>query len=344
MIEDRHTVSIGEVLADARHQLGFTVAEVSHHTRVRESIVRAIERDDYVLSGTDAHARRDIRVIALALGVDPDPLITAFDATYRSLPEPVPDRAIPPAIPFGRVGRDGAFERIEPRRTRWVPILVALILAAAGFAVYHFVFAGSAGRAPSAPQAAPSHSAVPASSLPAAAVPGASAPAAAAPAAGPAASVPAAAGPAGLTPARVVAFGPRGTADGDNPQLVPLAVDGNPATAWTTAGYASPQFANAQPGTGLLVDMGQEVTITGAEVTLGSVPGADFQMRAGNTPSLAQLPPVAVATDASGVMAVRLTAPVHARYLLIWFTKLPPAASGSFQASIYNVTVQGSRP
>ncbi len=340
MIEDRHTVSIGEVLADARHQLGFSVAEVSHHTRVRESIVRAIERDDYVLSGTDAHARRDIRVIALALGVDPDPLITAFDATYRSLPEPVPDRAIPPAIPFGRVGRDGAFERIEPRRTRWVPILAALILAAAGFAVYHFAFAGPAGRAPSAPQAAPSHSAVPASSLPAASVPGAAGPAAA----GPAASVPAAAGPAGLTPTGVVAFGPRGTADGDNPQLVPLAVDGNPATAWTTAGYASPRFANAQPGTGLLVDMGQEVTITGAEVTLGSVPGADFQMRAGNTPSLAQLPPVAAATDASGVMAVRLAAPVHARYVLIWFTKLPPAASGSFQASIYNVTVQGSRP
>ena len=337
MIEESQAVSIGEVLADARHELGFTVAEVSHHTRVRESIVRAIERDDYVLSGTDAHARRDIRVIALALGVDPDPLIRAFDATYRSLPEPVPDRAIPPAIPFGRVGRDGAFERIEPRRTRWVPIVAALILAAAGFAVYHFVFAGSAGRAPSAPQAAPSHSAAPASSLPPASVPAA---------AGPAASVPARrrADPAALTPARVVAFGPHGTPDGDNPQLVPLAVDGNPATAWTTAGYASPRFANAQPGTGLLVDMGQVVTITGAEVTLGSVPGADFQMRAGNTPSLAQLSPVAVATNASGVMAVRFTAPVHARYVLIWFTKLPPAASGSFQASVYHVTVQGSRP
>ena len=333
MIEESHTVSIGEVLADARHELGFTVAEVSHHTRVRESIVRAIERDDYVLSGTDAHARRDIRVIALALGVDPGPLIRAFDATYRSLPEPVPVQAIPPAIPFGRVGRDGAFARIEPRRTRWVPIVAALILAAAGFAVYHFVFAGPAGPAPSASLAAPSHSAAPASPLPAASVPAA---------AGPAASVPAA-GPVALTPARVVAFGPRGTADGDNPQLVPLTVDGNPATAWTTAGYASPRFANAQPGTGLLVDMGQVVAITGAEVTLGSVPGADFQMRAGNTPSLAQLPPVAVATNASGVMAVRFTAPVRARYVLIWFTKLPPAASGSFQASVYTVTVQGSR-
>ncbi len=339
MIEESHTVSIGEVLADARHQLGFTVAEVSHHTHVRESIVRAIERDDYALSGTDAHARRDIRVIALALGVDPDPLISAFDATYRSLPEPVPNRAIPPAIPFGRVGRDGAFERIEPRRTRWVPIVAALILAAAGFAIYHFVFAGPAGPAPSAPQAAPSHSAPPASPLPAASVPAASVPASSVPAS----SVPAAADPAALAPARVEAFGPHGAADGDNPQLVPLAVDGNPATAWITGGYASPGFANAQPGTGLLVDMGQKVTITSAEVTLGSVPGADFQMRAGDTPSLAQLSPVAVATNGSGVMTVRFSAPVHARYVLIWFTKLPPAASGTFQASVHNVTVQGSR-
>ena len=334
MIEESHTVSIGEVLADARHQLGFTVAEVSHHTRIRESIVRAIERDDYELSGTDAHARRDIRVIALALGVDPDPLIRAFDETYQSLPEPVPVQAIPPAIPFGRVGRDGAFERIEPRRAKWVPIVAALILAAAGFAVYHFAFAGPAGPAASAAQAAPSHSAPPASSVQGSSVPASSVPAAA---------VPAAADPAALTPARVVAFGLHGTADGDNPQLVPLTVDGNPATAWITGGYASPRFANAQPGTGLLVDMGQVVTITGAEVTLGSAPGADFEMRAGNAPSLAQLPPVAVATNASGVMAVRFTAPVHARYVLIWFTKLPPAASGVFQASVYNVTVQGSR-
>jgi cytoskeletal protein RodZ len=339
VIEESQAVSVGEVLADARHELGFTVAQVSHHTRVRESIVRAIERDDYVLSGTDAHARRDIRVIALSLGVDPDPLIRAFDAAYRSLPEPVPDRAIPPPIPFGPVGRDGAFARIEPRRTRWVAVVAALILAAAGFAVYHFAFAGPAGQAPSAPQAALSHSAAPASSVPASSLPAASVPAAPVPAA----PVPAAADPAALTPAGVMAFGPRGTADGDNPQLAPLAVDGNPATAWITGGYASPRFANAQPGTGLLVDMGQVVTITSAEVTLGSAPGADFQMRAGNTPSLAQLPPVAVATNASGVMAVRFAAPVHARYVLIWFTKLPPAASGVFQASVYNVTVQGSR-
>ncbi len=309
MIEESQAVSVGEVLADARHELGFTVAEVSHHTRVRESIVRAIERDDYELSGTDAHARRDIRVIALALGVDPDPLIRAFDATCQPSPEPALAQAI---IPFGRVGPDGAFGRIEPRRIGWVPIAALLVLAAAGFAVYHFAVAGAAGPAPSALQAAPPRSPAPASSV-----------------------------PADLLPARAAAFGLDGTADGDNPQLARLAVDGNPATAWTTDWYGSALFANAKPGTGLLLDMGQAVTITGAEVTLGSAPGADFQMRAGNTPSLVDLPPVAVATNAGGVMSVRFTSPVHARYVLIWFTKLPPAIYGTFQARVYNITVQG---
>ena len=36
-----------------------------------------------------------------------------------------------------------------------------------------------------------------------------------------------------------------------------------------------------------------------------------------------------------------LAAPVHARYLLIWFTTLPPDTSGTYQASLYGITVQG---
>ena len=120
-----------------------------------------------------------------------------------------------------------------------------------------------------------------------------------------------------LAPASVAAFGPDGTADGDNPQLASHAIDGNPATPWTTNWYAMPRFANVQGGTGLLMDMGHPVTITGAEVTLGSVPGADFQLRAGNMPSLADLSPVAIATNASGAMGVRLTVPVYARYVLL---------------------------
>lgn len=303
------------MLAEARHRRGFTVAEVSHYTRIRESIIRGIERDDYLLCGSDAHARGDIRIIATALGVDPDPLISEFDATYPSDPDPSETE---------EVRRTRPFRRLKRHRIRWAPALLALLLALAlavlGFVAYHFI-AGSAG--PGSPATASG---------------GASASKSASPG-GPASSV----APA-LVPVRVLAFGPHGTSDGDNPELARLATDDSPAsprTAWMTSRYGTADFGHGRSGTGLLLDMGHEVTITSAEVTLGTQPGASFQMRAGNTPSLADMPVVAIATKASGALGVRLATPVHARYVLIWFTVLPPAGADSYQASVYNVSVQG---
>jgi len=56
---------------------------------------------------------------------------------------------------------------------------------------------------------------------------------------------------------------------------------------------------------------------------------------------MAGLPAVAGATNASGVVSLRLTAPAHGRYVLIWFTSLPPDTSGSFEASVYEVRLEG---
>jgi transcriptional regulator with XRE-family HTH domain len=305
-------VSVGEVLAEARHRRGFTVAEVSHYTRIREPVIRGIESDDFLLSGGDSHTRGQIQVLATALGVDPGPLISEFDASHRSAPELTGAEAVRSTIPF-------RIRRIRRRRrVRWLPVLAVLLLAVVGVAGYFVV----SGRGPSSAAAAsgrtsPGHPG------------GTSAPAAAA-----------LAGTA-LVPVRAVAFGPDGTADGDHPQLASRAIDGNPDTDWTTGRYATPRFPNAQRGTGLLLDMGHVVTITGAEVTLGPASGAALQMRTGDTPSLAHLTPVAITTNASGAMGVRLTVPVRARYVLIWFTALPPGGPGAFQASVYNVTVLG---
>ena len=306
-------MSIGGVLAEARHRRGLTVAEVSHHTRVREPVIRSIERDDFLLPGSDGQTRDQIRLLARALGVDPGPLIAEFDATYRSGPEPDGAEAVRSTIPFRIRGLR------RRRRISWRPVLALLVLAVIGGVAYGLVSArvlpfGASGRTSPGP---PVGSAAP--TLPRSA-----------PSVGTA-----------LAPVSVVAFGPDGTSDGDNPQLASHAIDGNPAVPWTTNWYAIPQFATAQGGTGLLLDMGRPVTITGAEVTLGSVPGADFQLRVGYTPSLADLSEVAIATDASGAMGVRLNVPVHARYVLLWFTALPPSGSGTYQASVYNISVLG---
>jgi hypothetical protein len=153
-------------------------------------------------------------------------------------------------------------------------------------------------------------------------------------------SSPAAPALTSLTPVSVVAFGPGGPGQGDNPGQASLAVSGNPATPWNTDWYATPNFGNVQSGTGLLLDMGKQVTVTSVTITLGSIPGADLQLRAGNVPSLADLRPVATATDAGGVLQLRLI-PAPGQYLLIWFTKLPPNNSGTFQAFVSGVSLKG---
>jgi hypothetical protein len=141
--------------------------------------------------------------------------------------------------------------------------------------------------------------------------------------------------------ASVAAFGPAGTTDGDNPQNVAQAVAGDPATPWYTDWYASPDFFDLPPGTGLLLDMGRTVTVTSVRVSLGGEPGASLQLRAGSEPALAWLPVVAGVSGAGGTVPLRPSAPVRVRYVLIWFTGLPPTPAGTYQASIYQVVIQG---
>jgi hypothetical protein len=58
---------------------------------------------------------------------------------------------------------------------------------------------------------------------------------------------------------------------------------------------------------------------------------------------LKDLVPVASAANAGDQVGLQLTRPVHARYVLIWLTKLPPDNSGTFQASVFNVKLDGWR-
>ena len=73
-------VSIGLQLADARRAAGLSVADVSESTRVRGTVVQAIEADDFGPSGGDIYARGHIRAIASVVGIDAAPLIAQFDA------------------------------------------------------------------------------------------------------------------------------------------------------------------------------------------------------------------------------------------------------------------------
>jgi cytoskeleton protein RodZ len=104
-------MSIGAELAGARRKAGLTIAEVSQRTRIREAIVRGIERDDFSACGGDFYARGHIRAIARVAGVDPEPLVREYDDAREAVTQetiPVPRTARPgsgvparPASPGG---------------------------------------------------------------------------------------------------------------------------------------------------------------------------------------------------------------------------------------------------
>ncbi|HYK28025.1 MAG TPA: helix-turn-helix transcriptional regulator, partial [Streptosporangiaceae bacterium] len=50
-------MSIGGALAEARGQAGLSVTDVSKRTRIRETIIRDIERDEFSTCGGDFYAR-----------------------------------------------------------------------------------------------------------------------------------------------------------------------------------------------------------------------------------------------------------------------------------------------
>lgn len=234
-------------------------------------------------------------------------------------------------------------ERPAPKTLRranrkWSLALGGLLVVFVVLAGYDLTFGGelSAG-SPTSPSASPKATARPRATAPAAAAPVVSAV--------PGLHVqlpppsPTASPARPLTVASVAAFGPDGTSDGDNPGLVSQVVDGG--GAWHSSWYTTAEFGNLQSGTGILLDMGQPVTVNRVRLELGTEVGADVQVRMGDTAVLGDMSTAASASDAGGMVRLPLSSPAKARYVLIWFTKLPPISGGRYQVSVYNATVDG---
>src|SRR5690348_3590081 len=115
--------------------------------------------------------------------------------------------------------------------------------------------------------------------------------------------------PRPLPVASIVAFGPGGPADGDSPSIVSRVNEAG-AQPWHTSWYASPEFGNLQSGTGLLLDMGGAVKLSGLRLVLGAPLGTDVEVRVGNSATLAGLTTVASATDVGGTVRLPVTSPV----------------------------------
>jgi hypothetical protein len=142
------------------------------------------------------------------------------------------------------------------------------------------------------------------------------------------------------TPPKVSSFDPDG--DGtEDPGGVGLAVDADPSTSWSTDIYhANPHFGGLKPGVGLLLDLGKSKRVDTAKLQL-SAPGANLELRAGDTPprSADDLSLVAAATDAKTNTKLTLSTPTTARYWLLWITALPPSRSNDYTLSVAEIAL-----
>jgi cytoskeletal protein RodZ len=488
-------VTVGETLTEARYQAGLSIDELSERTKIRGTVIRSIEQDDYDACGGDLYVRGYVRSIAGAVGIDAQPLIREFDqgratrqngqangstgrstlelptvppvavsaalglppvagdtagdgdradleetrfdlpavsadpaATSYDLPRvpevpptaeftaavpaaDVPPTAMPlaaaqppgtaetrfdltavpddlmaagydlrpaepagpgsataiipaigsdpadPGVPAGLPvpvqdgsGRDG---RGHGKRRGLLAVAAIVLVVAAALGVT--LATGNAATKNTAATTVPSQNAASAAakasasaraSASAAAKASASAQASAsasAQARRAAAAKAAAARVTTLPVASVAAYGPDGFADGDNPGNASYAIARDASQAWTSQWYVSPDFGMLKHGTGLLLDLGGKVTVTSVRLDLAAYQGADLQIRVGDGTALPDLRVAAKASDVGGVVKLTLRQPTAARYLLIWFTQLPPDGSGHYQASVSHVVVTGRR-
>ena len=134
-------------------------------------------------------------------------------------------------------------------------------------------------------------------------------------------------------------YTPFGDGDPENDDDVARSVDGDPGTAWSTVTYrGSAAFGNLKPGVGVVYDLGSEQALAGVTITT-TLPGSTVEVRTGSAPTGAlEAFPVAATATLTGTDEVALSAPVTARYVLVWVTGLTQVADG-FQADLAEVAV-----
>ena len=219
------------------------------------------------------------------------------------------------------------------RRAGLAAVLGVAALAVLGYAAFEFTGQATAPRAASQPASSQQAAAKPLATHPPAT------PAPIATTAVTATPKPTVA-PQALAPVSAVAFGPHGMADGDNPQIAARVLT-DPAMGWVSQWYATPSFGDLKQGTGLLLDLGRTVTVTTVTLTLGSPPGTSLELRLGAAPDLGALPVVATGTATRDQLGLPLASPAKGRYVLLWFTRLPPDDAGTYQLFVHQVAIQG---
>ena len=137
-------------------------------------------------------------------------------------------------------------------------------------------------------------------------------------------------------------FDPQGDPPEEHRELAPLAVDGNPATAWRTMTYDQDMGPGGlKTGVGLTIDLGDVHDVSVVELTLVGAPtGVSLYVTDRAPAAVAGLTPAATVDAAATRQRVTLDQPVRGRFLTVWLTSLPQA-EGGFRGEVAEVAVRG---
>ena len=150
------------------------------------------------------------------------------------------------------------------------------------------------------------------------------------------------------------ALNPNNDPGDENSNEAQNVLNGNQA-GWSTQEYDGsssgqwPTFGDLKAGTGFILDLGRPYRVGSVTVRFGSAPGADVQIKLGDSSTrsqanLAAMTTVASADNISGSYTFTTRSTATGRYLVIWFTKLPPMAGAAdkYAAQIFSVLVRGA--
>lgn len=130
----------------------------------------------------------------------------------------------------------------------------------------------------------------------------------------------------------------------ESEELAATVNDTDPNTGWLTSVYSTPDL-DGKAGVGLIVDLGETRAVQEVDLALVGE-GTDLQVKVSDTidPDPALWAPLSQAIGAKASIQMRSPRPVSGRYVLIWLTRVPPAANGSagqYQGGIKTVAVSG---
>ena len=147
--------------------------------------------------------------------------------------------------------------------------------------------------------------------------------------------------PTPFTDLQAADLDPQGDGE-ENSDEVAGAVDGDPATAWTTLTYKQQLGPDGlKRGVGLVVDLGQSRAVRRVDLALVGQPTALSLYLSDDVPTNPeQLTPVGEVQAAGAAASVDLDDAPTGRYLTIWFTSLPGVAGG-YKGGIVDLVVAG---